>query len=260
MAWAQSPLWNDVSASTTSTSTSTHYVFTQRDVKGCILQFFAMLFASASRLLMKQTEGILTAEEVVQVNNIFNTLIPALYSVIITDPSVWKAYSHVSWQSLTAFFSISVLVYTIGGVSQMKLIRSMGPGVYSSFSGLGVLGSVVLSAWLLHEPVQNGLEWVGLCLTMVTMTVYTYALSNWEKKKKNTNDNNSNSNKNTSTGDGYGDDEEDELDESGQGIVMSSTKEWTSVPTTDLEELEEDAYTDFAASSSPPPSRRLEVG
>jgi len=199
-----------------------------------------MLFSSVGRLLMKQTEDILTAEEMVQVNNVFNTLIPALYSVTITDPSVWKAYSHASWASITALFSIVVLVYTIGSVGQMKLVRSMGPGVYSSFSGIRVLGSVVLSAWLLQEPVQNGLEWVGLCLTTVTMTFYTYALSNWEEKI-----NNDNNNINTSLGDGCGDDDVGERNEPGQNIIMSTNqKEWIRVPTTDLEELEDDAFSD----------------
>jgi len=121
---------------------------------------------------MKRTEHILTRNEAVQTNNVCNCVFPLLYTLIV-NPGGWKAFQTMSWQSFGAWTTIAVLVYTIGSTGQMALVRSMGPGVYSSLGATRVLGSVALSALWLHEPVQNWLEWIGLLVIMCTMTLYT---------------------------------------------------------------------------------------
>jgi drug/metabolite transporter superfamily protein YnfA len=132
---------------------------------------------------MKVTEGILTRDEMVQVNNVFNTGVPMIY-VFLADPHAWHAFAHVQISSWLALGTIAILVYTIGSTTQMALIRSMGVGVYSSYSGVRVLGSVLLSSWILKEPVQNWLEWLGLTITTTTMTVYTIISSTHKEDKE----------------------------------------------------------------------------
>lgn len=133
---------------------------------------------------MKVTEDILTRDEMVQVNNVFNTFVPMIY-VFLADPHAWYAFAHMQIYSWLALGSIAILVYTIGSTTQMALIRSMGVGVYSSYSGVRVLGSVLLSSWILKEPVQNWLEWSGLAITTTTMTTYTIISSSIPKEKNN---------------------------------------------------------------------------
>lgn len=146
--------------------------FFQDDMLGCILQFASMLFSVAARLLMKRTEGILSRDEAVQTNNFCNTLFPLLYTLLV-NPSGWKAFVCMTLESFCAWLTIAVLVYTIASASQMSLVRSVGPGVYSSFSAIRVVVSAWLSAIVLHEPVQDGLEWLGLMVIVITISVYT---------------------------------------------------------------------------------------
>ena len=150
------------------------FSFTSQDVIGCGLQFISMCFSATARLLMKRTEHILSRNEAVQTNNACNFIFPLSYT-LVTNPGGWQAYRKMSSQSVVAWTIISVLVYTIGSTGQMSLVRSMGPGMYSSLGATRVLGSAILSAMWLSEPVQNWLEWIGLLIIMCTMTLYTLA-------------------------------------------------------------------------------------
>jgi len=153
---------------------SSGFSFTAQDAIGCGLQFMSTCFSAAARLLMKRTESILSRNEAVQTNNACNFIFPLSYT-LVTNPGGWEAYREMNLQSLAAWTIISVLVYTIGSTGQMSLVRSMGPGVYSSLGAIRVLGSAILSALWLNEPVQNWLEWSGLLIIMCTMTLYTLA-------------------------------------------------------------------------------------
>jgi drug/metabolite transporter (DMT)-like permease len=222
IALAQSPLFVK--------SSSSSYVFTHRDAIGCVLQFVSVLFSSLARLLMKRTEHILTRDEMVQSNNLFNTLIPLTYTLLVPDArSQWKAFQETSVQSIVALLSIAVLVYTVGSTGQMSLVRKMGAGVYSSFSAIRVLGSVLFSSLFLGEPVQNWLEWLGLLVATLTMTLYTIASSVDSTsaclRSKN------------SLG------EDDASNDEEEGVAMSPQKNWISIPTSDVvdEEVEDES-------------------
>ena len=158
------------------------YPFSSRDAIGCGLQFASMCFSSTARLLMKSTQGILTRNEALQVNNICNTVFPILYT-LIANPKGWIAFRYMNGPSFLAWITISVLVYTVASTGQMSLVRSMGPGMYSSLSAMRVLASALISAICLNEPVQNWLEWLGLFATMMTMTIYTLISMDWGMTK-----------------------------------------------------------------------------
>ena len=74
-------------------------------------------------------------------------------------------------------------MYTIGSTGQMSLVHSMGPGMCSSLSAVRVLGSALLSAIWLKEPVCNWLEWLGLGIIVMTMTLCTVASVDTEPTK-----------------------------------------------------------------------------
>ena len=214
IAFAQSPLF-------VVSSDPSSYVFTHRDALGCALQFISVLFSSLARLLMKRTEHILTRDEMVQTNNLFNTIVPLAYTLLVPDArQKWRAFREPSTESIVALLSIAVLVYTIGSTGQMSLVRNMGAGVYSSFSAIRVLGSVLFSSIFLGEPVQNWLEWIGLLVTTLTMTLYTIA-SSMETTVRLQSKN--------SLGEGDGSDEEG-------GIAMTQKKNWTPIPMSDTME------------------------
>ena len=150
--------------------------FTSRDLIGCVMQLVSVIFASSARLLVKKTQGILSRDEIVQANNISNCLFPFLYTLMV-HPTGWRAYRYIfTLPNFAAWATIAVVVFTIGFTGQMSLVRSMGPAMYSSLSGTRILGSALLSAIFLAEPVKNWVEWVGLLIIMVTMTLYTVSL------------------------------------------------------------------------------------
>lgn len=153
---------------------NSEFSFTAQDGIGCGLQFMSMCFSAGARLLMKRTENILTRNEAVQTNNVCNTVFPLLYT-LSTNPGGWSAFRSMTWESFGAWLAVSVLVYTIGSTGQMALVRGMGPAAYSSLGAVRVLGSALLSAVWLNEPVQNWMEWLGLSMIMCTMTLYTLA-------------------------------------------------------------------------------------
>lgn len=173
IAASQSPLMKD-STDNSDEANDVSFTFTAQDGIGCGLQFMSMCFSAGARLLMKRTENILTRNEAVQTNNVCNSVFPLLYT-LFANPSGWNAFRSMTWESFGAWLTVAVLVYTIGSTGQMALVREMGPAVYSSLSAVRVLGSAVLSAIWLNEPVRNWMEWLGLSLIMLTMTLYTLA-------------------------------------------------------------------------------------
>ena len=173
IAASQSPLMK-VNTDSSDEADDVSFTFTAQDGIGCGLQFMSMCFSAGARLLMKRTENILTRNEAVQTNNVCNTVFPLLYT-LFANPRGWNAFRSMTWESFGAWLIIAVLVYTIGSTGQMVLVRGMGPAVYSSLGAVRVLGSAVLSAVWLNEPVQNWMEWLGLSIIMCTMTLYTLA-------------------------------------------------------------------------------------
>lgn len=173
IAASQSPLMK-VSTDSSDEADDVYFTFTTQDGIGCGLQFMSMCFSAGARLLMKRTENILTRNEAVQTNNVCNTVFPLLYT-LSTNPRGWNAFRSMTWESFGAWLTVAVLVYTIGSTGQITLVRGMGPAAYSSLGAVRVLGSAVLSAVWLNEPVQNWMEWLGLSIIMCTMTLYTLA-------------------------------------------------------------------------------------
>lgn len=104
---------------------------------------------------------------------------------MIHNPSGWKAFRYlfITPKSLLAWCTISIGVYSFGLPAQVSMVQHIGPGFYSSFEGVRVLGSLILSALLLGEGLLNWLEWVGFGLVVVTMTVYIVQTSKWVESR-----------------------------------------------------------------------------
>ena len=147
---------------------------------GCSLQFISAIFSAFARILMKRTEHVLTPTHIVQTNNISNCLCPFIYT-IITNPSSWKAFRYllVTPKSLLARCTMSIGVYSFASTLQIRLVRKLGPANYSSWVAVRVLGSVILSIFILGEGIQSWLEWVGIGLMTGTISVYLIDTRQW---------------------------------------------------------------------------------
>ncbi|KAL7529307.1 hypothetical protein ACHAXR_002889 [Thalassiosira sp. AJA248-18] len=147
---------------------------------GCSLQLLSAIFSAFARILMKRTEHILTPTHIVQTNNISNCLFPFIYT-IIHNPSSWTAFRYLVFtpKSLLAWCMMSIGVYSFASTVQIRLVRALGPGFYSSWVAVRVLGSLVLSTFILGEGINSWLEWVGIGLMIGTISVYIVETKKW---------------------------------------------------------------------------------
>lgn len=152
------------------------YIFSNKDTLGCALAFLSAFFAVVCRILQKTTAETLTPNELVQCGNIGTILVPLILS-LWTYPRNWLLLFQMSGTEFALWLFMSVGIFAIGGPAQVSLIRILGAGVYSSLSGVRVLGSVALSTLLLNEPVKNKMEWLGIVFTVGTISWYVHGLS-----------------------------------------------------------------------------------
>lgn len=74
-------------------------------------------------------------------------------------------------QLVLAFIHLQVLF--------IKLVRILGPGFYSSWVSVRVLGSIILSSLVLGEGMSSLLEYVGVALMIITVSIYIVQTRKW---------------------------------------------------------------------------------
>ena len=152
---------------------------------GCSLQLLSAIFSAFARILMKRTEHILTPTHIVQTNNISNCVLPLLYT-LIANPFSWRAFRYLLFtpKSLIAWCTISIGVYSFTSTLQIRLVRILGPGFYSSWVAIRVLGSMILSTIVLGEGISSWLEYVGVGLMLITVSIYIVETRKWMNNRK----------------------------------------------------------------------------
>ena len=79
---------------------------------------------------------------------------------------------------------MSIGVYSFASTLQIRLVRNLGPGFYSSWVGVRVLGSMILSAYVLGEGIDSWLERAGAGLMIVTISFYLAETRKWMDRGK----------------------------------------------------------------------------
>jgi len=98
-------------------------------------------------------------------------LLPAIYVTCI-HPSSWDYKAFFNMTNLMVWFILSFLIFFFAATGQVALVQSMGPGLYSSFTAIRIVGAVALSSLVLKESIRNRLEGIGLAVNVITITVY----------------------------------------------------------------------------------------
>jgi len=163
------------------------HAFNMNDLIGCSLQFFCIFLTAAVRLMMKTSSSLLSRNELLQYSNMGCIVFPMVYSLYL-DPSVWLYFLKFFEFPVLVFaswFTVCFLIYFVASTMQMELIRSMGPSLYTSLSGIRVLSVVVLSAAWLGEPLVTSLEGWGFLITVVSIAVYMRVLITSDKEETN---------------------------------------------------------------------------
>ena len=68
-------------------------------------------------------------------------------------------------------------------ILQVRLVRKLGPGLYLSWASFRTLLTMVLSAHILGEGISGLLEWLGVGLLVVSMSVYLGKTRKWLDRK-----------------------------------------------------------------------------
>jgi len=180
---------------------------------GCALQLLSVVFSALSRILIKHTEHILSETHVVQVNNLSGCVFPFIITLIYSRSS-WKAFAYLprTPKSLLAWSTISIVVYSYASIHQVGLVRQLGPGFYSSWAACRLLGTIALSALCLGEGIGSIVEWVGVILLVVTMTVYMNETSKWIDGRRSSSSSSSTSNEQHQQKDDDDEEEEEDFD------------------------------------------------
>merc|ERR1712129_565324 len=110
---------------------------------GCSLAFVSLIASVFCRLFMKSRSKIISSPELVIYAHFGSFFVPFFYS-IFTNVIEWKLLLHLKNSSYVAWFTI-VLMFIILAPMQVRLVRLLGPSVYSSLSGFRVLGSIFFS-------------------------------------------------------------------------------------------------------------------
>jgi len=74
---------------------------------------------------------------------------------------------------------MSIGTHVFASVLQVKLVRRLGPGFYSSWVAVRVVGSIVLSAYVLDEGIRGWLEWMGIGMMLITVSIYFWETRRW---------------------------------------------------------------------------------
>jgi len=98
-------------------------------------------------------------------------LLPALYVTCI-HPSAWDYRAFFIPTNILIWFILSFLIFFFAATVQVALVQSIGPGLYSSFQAIRIVGAVALSSLILNETIRNSLEGLGIAVNIITMTIY----------------------------------------------------------------------------------------
>jgi len=152
-------------------STSNARQLSGSDALGVGLQLVSVLFSACSRLCMVLTKPFISSSHLVQIQNASNGML-LLAATLAYNPKEWLVFLRMSASTWAAFAALTVLVFWLGKVYQVAVVRLIGPSIHASIQPLRVLVAVAGSSWLLSEPVSNLWEWAGIAVTCV-------ALSSW---------------------------------------------------------------------------------
>ncbi|GMI11028.1 hypothetical protein TrVE_jg3307 [Triparma verrucosa] len=162
---------------------STHGL-SKEDALGVSIQFISVIFSNLARIIMKTSDGILSKSELIKIQNFCSIAFTGIIGLATLGPAMWVQQFNLLESILLPFLFLGIGIFTLAAYFQVESVRAMGPGVYGTLSSIRVLVAVAGSYVLMQEPVQNWLEWFGIFLVVVMMTVYTkYMVSSFLETK-----------------------------------------------------------------------------
>mmetsp|Transcript_16547 Transcript_16547/g.34148 ORF Transcript_16547/g.34148 Transcript_16547/m.34148 type:complete len:291 (+) Transcript_16547:2-874(+) len=148
---------------------------TYTDGLGCLLQFVSVVFSNLARIVMMTSDGILTRGQLVQSQNV-STLTFCVIVGFVTGG--WGLFADAAEtlvadpKAMITFMFLTAGIFTFAGVLQVGAVRKLGASVYGSYSGWRVLVCVFGSYAWLKEPVTSYVEWVGIAIVVLVLTIY----------------------------------------------------------------------------------------
>lgn len=141
------------------------------DVLGLTLALISAVSLAGYMLGVFYTKGVLTESEVLYVNYLLFVVVLAPFTFGL-ERGPWAglfSFSAFDWMIL---FTYAVFIYLGSNLCQQMVIRALGAPVTAMFLSTRLVSACAFGYLLLGERITSPLEWIGLCLTGVTITIY----------------------------------------------------------------------------------------
>jgi drug/metabolite transporter (DMT)-like permease len=145
--------------------------FRLRDYAGMLIQFVSVLFSTASRLVARGTKKHVTRHELIIAQFGFSAVVLG-GAAFIWDPASWYHILHMPPTGWIYMCFLSFAVYFVGQNLNVIVIRRLSATLLTSLSSIRLVVACFTSYFILNEPIVSALQWTGIIIVLVTISLY----------------------------------------------------------------------------------------
>jgi len=151
---------------------------------GIIFQCISVIFQVLCRLLMKLSQDVVPKWEVNISGSVCTFLLALLVTFFQDFNHEWSVFGTLSLYSWLIWGFVTVFVYVIAYTSTVSLIRELGPALYSAVGGIRIIFTLLIGKVTLNEGIDDGIEWFGVSLVLVSISYFLWKLHRDQAKNK----------------------------------------------------------------------------
>ncbi len=146
------------------------------DAAGVGVQLISVLLSAVIKLVHVQTKGILSKGQLMLAQFVVTAAPLGVWSFAWDMPSL-RAIANMDAAGWGCFFGLALGVYGVANMSQIVATRLLGASTHSASNSLRLVSACFGSAIVLHEVVDQPLEWLGIVLIIASLTFFYWATS-----------------------------------------------------------------------------------
>eukprot|EP00966_Prymnesium_polylepis_P055356 1280215-Prymnesium_polylepis.2 len=144
---------------------------TATDAGGIALQMVSVVCSAAVKIALKGTDGVLTKTELM-LSQMVCTATVMLPIAAALDRASLAALASLSAAGVACFLGLAIGIYIVGNTTQIVATRLIGASNHSASNSLRLLSACAGSWLILDEPIESALQWAGLGMIVIALSVY----------------------------------------------------------------------------------------
>lgn len=154
-------------------------IFTPEDGLGIFLAFLGTIGIAVYMLIVKRGQQIGLPFEVVYISQIGSMmLVMGLLSVSFGEG--WSAFGKMDWRAVLALLFNAICIEVGCKLGHITVLRKLGAPLVSSMLAMRLVAALFLGWFILGEQLSSLVQWGGVILVVITITVYLTSLSQSE--------------------------------------------------------------------------------